>query len=468
MNDRISDREKAVMVRNAEFAANRQRDRDQADRKGSTFSSGGGEDSNIKQAGSKDSNIKQAGSKDSKIRNADDGSAFRQKTTVRRDTPPAAAPFEPTVTPTANPENDPFWTSIVTLPGGAFGVSVKKGYLIYQSNTPAAQASEMGVAGYVVPKITGFSLEDEEVPPLELPALESWVYLRVQTDSDGFPKIEGGAEGVTIEAFDEEQASTHHIRSSPSSGETEGDYYFLILQTESDGGSPAKPRPVRRIPGNRGMPNQLIEILNLGDSDEGGRQEIYQGYDISIDKHDFRAILQQQTSGVPLIEPLAPGKDAVPPKLDEEGVVITGGEPAIPPEEPGDYIRWRTIADRSAEGSEGNPQIIVEEEVSKIADETGRKRKFIKVRGNKVNETHSDVRSFDISIIDGLVAQFAPSEGSGWWGTIQWIFYPALGSPINVDLDFEDGVLFRVRQNGADIPGTKGAPGSIAHVTSDS
>jgi hypothetical protein len=116
---------------------------------------------------------------------------------------------------------------------------------------------------------------------------------------------------------------------------------------------------------------------------------------------------------VPIIEPLDPGKDAVPPKLNEEGVVITPGEPAIPPEKPGDYIRWRTIADRSSEGSDGNPQVIVEEMESDQEDETGRKRKFVKVRGNAVNESHNDVGLFNINVVDGLVTLFAPKVQTG-------------------------------------------------------
>jgi hypothetical protein len=46
-------------------------------------------------------------------------------------------------------------------------------------------------------------------------------------------------------------------------------------------------------------------------------------------------------------------------------------------------------------------------------DETGRKRKFVKVRGNAVNEAHSDVGLFDINVVDGLVTLFAPKVQTG-------------------------------------------------------
>jgi hypothetical protein len=313
----------------------------------------------------------------------------------------------------------PFWTTISRVPDSdpaEYQVGVTLGYLSYQSNTPAAQASDLGTAGWIVPTIAGVSMEPPvpqtdpatEIPKLPLPDVESWVYLRVKTDSDGFPK-DGE---VTVEAFDEAQESIHHIRLSPESAEEEGDYFFLILKTKADESDPPRPIPERRITGNREMPNQLIEILNLGEEGEAGRQEVYKGYDKAIDKHDVRAVLQQQTLGVPIIEPLAAEVPAVPPVV-VDGTVVTPGTPAIPAEEAGDYIRWRTIADRSSEGSSADPQVIVEEMESDGEDETGRKRKFVKVRGNAVNEAHSDVGLFDIRVVDGLVAAFAPKEQTG-------------------------------------------------------
>ena len=309
---------------------------------------------------------------------------------------------------------EPFWTTISRVPDSdpaEYQVSVTLGYLSYQSNTPAAQASDLGTTGWIVPTIAGVSMEPPipqtdpptEIPKLPLPANESWVYLRVKTDSDGFPK-DGE---VTVEAFDEAQESIHHIRLSPESDEEEGDYFFLILKTKADESDPPRPIPERRITGNREMPNQLIEILNLGEESEAGRQEVYKGYDVALDKHDVRAVLQQQTPGVPIIEPLDPGKDAVPPKLNEEGVVITAGEPAIPPEKPGDFIRWRTVSERQS-----GAQIKVEEKKSgELAD--GKKRGYIEITGNSVNEIHSDVGLFDIEVVDGLVAAFTPKEQTG-------------------------------------------------------
>ena len=319
-----------------------------------------------------------------------------------------------------NAQLDPFWATISQVEGSdpaTYEVSVKLGYLSYQSNTPAAQASDLGTTGWIVPTIAGVSMEPPvpltdpptEIPKLPLPDVESWVYLRVKTDSDGFPK-DGE---VTVEAFDEAQESIHHIRLSPESDEEEGDYFFLILKTKSDGGTPARPVAERRITGNREMPNQLIEILNLGEESEAGRQELYKGYDVALDKHDLRTVLQQQTLGVPIIEPLAAEVPAVPPVV-VDGTVVTPGTPAIPPEEPGDYIRWRTVDGRTS-GSEGksSKQIEVRERQQELPGQPGKTKKVVEVVGNDFRVDEADIGRFSILVEDGLVVSLTPIEQTG-------------------------------------------------------
>lgn len=313
-------------------------------------------------------------------------------------------------------ERPPFWAEISQVPDSdpaEYEVAVTLGYLSYQSNTPAAQASELGTTGWIVPTIAGVSMEPPvpqtdpptTIPKLPLPAVESWVYLRVKTDTDGFPK-DGE---VTVEAFDEAQESIHHIRLSPESDEEEGDYFFLILKTKADESDPPRPIAERRITGNREMPNQLIEILNLGEESEAGRQEVYKGYDIAIDKHDLRAVLQQQTPGVPIIEPLAPAVDAVPPVV-VDGQVVTPGTPAIPAEEPGDYIRWRTLDGRVSGGEQSNPdtsrQIEVREREEDNEQLPGQKKSVIEVVGNDFTQFFSDEFIVEMQSNDGLVTNF--------------------------------------------------------------
>ncbi len=383
---------------------------------------------------------------------------------------------------------EPFWTTISRVPDSdpaEYQVAVTLGYLSYQSNTPAAQASDLGTTGWIVPTIAGVSMEPPipqtdpptEIPKLPLPDVESWVYLRVKTDSDGFPK-DGE---VTVEAFDEAQESIHHIRLSPESDEEEGDYFFLILKTKADESDPPRPIAERRITGNREMPNQLIEILNLGEEGEAGRQEVYKGYDVAIDKHDLRAVLQQQTPGVAIIEPLAAAVPAVPPVTDAGGTVVTPGTPAIPAEEAGDYIRWRTVDGRTSTSASNNAntrrQIEVRERKEDDENLPGKKKNVIEVVGNDFSDAFTDVKKFNIGFNDGLIETFTKieSDDEGWWGTIQWIFYPTGGGlPVSIGLDFEAGILKRVRQDvgsaggAVDVPGTEAAPSSIAHVTSDS
>lgn len=338
-------------------------------------------------------------------------------------------------------ERPPFWTEISQVPDSdpaEYEVDVTLGYLSYQSNTPAAQASDLGTTGWIVPTIAGVSMEPPvpqtdpptTIPKLPLPDVESWVYLRVKTDTDGFPK-DGE---VTVEAFDEAQESIHHIRLSPESDEEEGDYFFLILKTKADESDPPRPIAERRITGNREMPNQLIEILNLGEESEAGRQEVYKGYDIAIDKHDLRAVLQQQTPGVPIIEPLAAAVPEVPPVTDAEGTVVTPGTPAIPAEEPGDYIRWRTVSERQT-----NPQIkVVEKQSGELAD--GEKRGYIEITGNDYTNFLGEQFITLLETKDGLVTEFTGTP----FGLDRTIRVPDECGTLVQILTFEKGLLTAV------------------------
>jgi hypothetical protein len=373
-------------------------------------------------------------------------------------------------------EKPPFWTEISRVSDSdpaEYQVAVTLGYLSYQSNTPAAQASDLGTTGWIVPTIAGVSMEPPipqtdpatEIPKLPLPANESWVYLRVKTDVDGFPK-DGE---VTVEAFDEAQESIHHIRLSPESDEEEGDYFFLILKTKADESDPPRPIPERRITGNREMPNQLIEILNLGEESEAGRQELYKGYDVALDKHDLRTVLQQQTPGVAIIEPLAPAVPAVPPVTDAGGTVVTPGTPAIPAEEAGDYIRWRTVDGRVSTSESNNPnterQIEVREREEDDENLPGQKKKVIEVVGNDFTDSFTDVKKFNIGFNDGLIETFTKieSDDEGWWGTVQWV---DLSSSATIVLTFEAGILKKVFSGaygvGIEEPGTEAAPGVVS------
>ena len=246
--------------------------------------------------------------------------------------------------------------------------------------------------------------------PLALPALVSYVYLRVQTDSDGVPKFGTTGDGVTIEAFDEVKPSVHHVRPSPSGGEEDGDYYLLLLETESDGGTPAAPRVKKRIPGNRELPNQLVEITNIG-----GKREIYQGYLVGPDdKHEFRSLEQLEGDGEPIIKELDPGDP--------------GGDPPVPAEEEGDTIPFRRIAQRAT-----SPQVQVKDGGD-----------VIRVEGNEYDQSFGGLVKA-LSVTDGLVTAFSDAGGANLNLTINAIDYDEsgaiFGSPYLLHvLYFRDGL----------------------------
>lgn len=211
----------------------------------------------------------------------------------------------------------PFWGTISRVPASdpaEYQVTFTEGFLTYQN--AGASKSDLGVTGYISPKIKNsdgqwVDMEADKVPAIPLPAVVSYVYLRVKTTADGVPKFapgDDGVPGITVVAFDKKKDSIHHVRPSPSGGEEEGDYYFLILETESNEATPTPaPRVKRRITGNRELPNQLVEIANIG-----GKREIYEGYlPGPDDKHQFRS-LEQLKDGeyneAPVMAPLANGE----------------------------------------------------------------------------------------------------------------------------------------------------------------
>ena len=321
----------------------------------------------------------------------------------------------PTVSnrPPSSASRPPLWTAISQVPAdpGTYQVTVTLGYLTYQ-NAGASEATQ-GVTGYIAPKINGVALDDEDVEPLELPDVVSFTYLRVKTTADGMPKFDDEDGPVTIESFPEAQKSVHHVRPSPTSGEEEGDYYFLILETESNGATPPAPIAKRRITGNRELPNQLVEITNIG-----GEREWYQGYLVGPDdKHELRTAEQilpasaedaapeeEADSGhfstaIPIIKPLDEAIEAVEPVVDGDGKIITKGTPAVPAEEEGDTIKWRFLTQRSTA-----PQV----NVQSTAGGGG-----VLIKGNDYSENFPGLIK-NLTVDDGLVTGFEDAGGASY------------------------------------------------------
>ncbi len=317
----------------------------------------------------------------------------------------------------------PFFGTLSQVPDSdpaEYQVSFTLGYLTYQN--AGAVESEQGVTGYLVPTINGVAMDSEEVEPLELPAVVSYVYLRVKTNSDGVPKFSVESPPVTIEAFEEPQESVHHVRDSPSSGEEEGDYFFLLFETEEIPDSdPPAPRVKRRLTGNRYLPNQLIEIENIG-----GQRELYKGYEVGPDdKHQLRTLEQMEDRG--------------------EGILVEqpqGGEE--------DTIKFKSIAERATQ-----PQIRV----------TTQGENIVQIEGNGNNLNYTDPFQGQINFIDGLVSDIQGGAFNGWWGQVDW--YDG-GGENALRLTFRNGILVQVVKGETisgnyqenPVPGSENAPGN--------
>jgi|694.fasta_scaffold04511_13 hypothetical protein len=291
----------------------------------------------------------------------------------------------------------PLWVTISAVPESSpvsYQAKVTTGYLCYQNAT--LTDSDSGVVGYLTPKITTadgelVSIEstgeaDWVAPALPLDGLVNYIYLRVQTDSDGapkeptapeFPGDPGASDGPTIVTFTEPQQSTHHVRDSPTSGEEDGDYYLLICETESNEAATPAPRVVRRITGNRELPNQLVEITNIEEDNEDGEvRELYEGYEVGPeDKHQFRTLVQIEGEGEPVIKPMED------------------------PDDPPRSVRFRRVKPNESQG----PQVNVS---SQDDGDT------IQVEGNGVFISYRDAFGGGLEFTDGLVTtKIEPETG---------------------------------------------------------
>lgn len=333
-----------------------------------------------------------------------------------------------------------FWGTVSQVPQSdppEYQATFTLGFLTYQN--AGASESEQGVTGYIVPKIKNdagelISMDAEApivVPAVALPDVVSFVYLRVKTDADGAPKFDG--ESVTIEAFAEAQQSVHHVRPSPSGGEEEGDYYFLLLETESNEATPTPaPRAKRRITGNRNLPNQLVEITNIG-----GKREIYEGYlPGPDDKHQFRSLEQLEDGN---------GYEAPVIKALQEG------------EEEGDTIPFVGLGVLQPQSGDDKPTRPANFEAS--GDNKVSLLNFTGVDGPINIPVGGGVLNFAGGLCTGGAGNGDPGSGEGLWGQIGWQYAPPVGSIQSMILFVENGIIKRVTNTqGVLGDGTEGDP----------
>jgi len=203
----------------------------------------------------------------------------------------------------------PFWVTHY-YDGSNWKYSVQVGYVTWQN------IGDTDVAGYWTPTLGGTSLETEPAPEGTLPGNDAFVYVRVITDDKG--RIENAP---TIVSSASEETSTHH---EPPDEEDDpgqaGDYYFLIAEFEEEtpAGGTAYPSLVRRITGNKFIPNQLVEFDNVGTGKKIHRDYL-PGTD---DKHELRTIKEKDSS--PQVKVKYDNEGGGGDEIDASEIIIEG------------------------------------------------------------------------------------------------------------------------------------------------
>ena len=206
-------------------------------------------------------------------------------TTIEIPTPP---PFPDFVLP-------PLWVSIHRdSEAEEWKYTVEPGYAIEQNIGSSAKVA------YHTPSLGGTSLEDDPSPVGTIPGNACFIYLRVTTSSKGV------VAGVTITDSTSAELNTHHIPPYFGFAGQGGDYFFLLAEFEElEGDTLDAPGVLRRLPGNKHIPNQLIQINNVGTG-----LYLARDYDSTSDAHNVRSIRQSTDSNQQIAVTLnGPGGD---------------------------------------------------------------------------------------------------------------------------------------------------------------
>ena len=187
------------------------------------------------------------------------------------------------------------------------------GYVTHQNIGNNLDAD--GPSHYMVPTLGGVSLEQQDPKPTgTLGGAICYIYVRATTDAKGVINAT-----PTVVSSTSKQASIHHIPpdDQDSSG-TDGDYYFLIAEFEADAGG--NPTIKRRITGNRNIPNQLIEVENIGTG-----KKLHRDYLEDVDdKHELRTIKQRASQ--PQIKVKYDNEDAGGDEEDATEILVEGND----------------------------------------------------------------------------------------------------------------------------------------------
>lgn len=168
-----------------------------------------------------------------------------------------------------------FYVQLVNVDGDVH-YEVKKGVVLYQ-NIGGSVGVGASVLSYEVPELNGTAI-DTVPAPTEL-AAEGKVFINVKTSTKGVIQVTPTVELVGTASLP--KTSTHHRPSDPLNVGVDGDYWFEIAEiTTVDG----ELKIDSRVTGNRNIPNQLIQGINVGTG-----AEVYKQYqDGALDYHEFR------------------------------------------------------------------------------------------------------------------------------------------------------------------------------------
>lgn len=180
----------------------------------------------------------------------------------------------------------PFWVSIsFDIDSETYKLRVEPGLVRYHNIN--AEDSTDGATFHLVPKMGMTSIDESPAPSLTVDG-ELFVYVKVPTDDKGNPE----GQTAEIELASTAQTSAHHVPPADGAAGISGEYYFLIAELEQSEDDPPVPTVKKRFTGNLHIPNQLIEIQNVGapDSPPLDYGDVYAGFDQSGDYHKLRRI----------------------------------------------------------------------------------------------------------------------------------------------------------------------------------
>jgi len=246
------------------------------------------------------------------------------------------------------------------------------------------------------------------------------IYIKFECDKKGV--IEGEPEMMIGE---DDIAHEHWKPEGFQFGGANGEYYYKIAKFVIEDDQPLF--QYFHAGENIDHYSERVNFKNKEPDVDGELRPIGHIYEEGEDIYWLKTAVQLESYGKPIIMPLPDGetKDSI------------------------ESIQFRRIADL---------ENYDERQINVIGEDGDA---AITIRGNYYDADESEVRKFNIVVVDGLVKSFTKIPNSGWWGTVSAI----LGNgDLVYSLSFEDGVLVSAANYDGDVPGTEASPGSVFAV----